>query len=97
MLEVLGNLESTGMVPRERKEKPRKGSVRNFLEAKDFSSIVLRPSPVDSDKTIPDEFEKFEDSGNLDIPVTDDSYQVYRGIYYYFSLFLMSPNESKSN
>ena len=64
------------MVPRERKEKPRRGSVRNFLEPQDFSSIELRPSPVDSDETIRDEFEKSEDSGDLDIPVTEDSYQV---------------------
>ena len=64
------------MVPRERKEKPRRGSVRNFLEPQDFSSIELRPSPIDSDETIPDEYENSEDEGDLDIPVTDDSYQV---------------------
>ena len=52
ILEVLGNLESTGMVPRERKERPRPGSVRNFLEPQDFSAIELRASPVDSDETI---------------------------------------------
>ena len=64
------------MVPRERKERPRQGSVRNFLEPQDFSSIELRPSPVDSDKTIRDEFENTEDRGDLNIPVTEDSYQV---------------------
>ena len=64
------------MVPRERKERPRQGSVRNFLEPQDFSSIELRPSPVDSDQTIRDEFENTEDSGDLNIPVTEDSYQV---------------------
>ena len=78
ILEVLGNLESTGMVPRERKERPRQGSVRNFLEPQDFSAIELRASPVDSDETIRDEFENSEDSGDLDIPVTEDSYQVIR-------------------
>ena len=66
------------MVPRERKERPRQGSVRNFLEPQDFSSIELRASPVDSDQTIRDEFENSEDSSDLDIPVTEDSYQVIR-------------------
>ena len=66
------------MVPRERKERPRQGSVRNFLEPQDFSFIELRASPVDSDQTIRDEFENSEDSSDLDIPVTEDSYQVIR-------------------
>lgn len=69
------------MVPRERKEIPRRGSVRNFLEPQDFSSIELRPSPVDSDETIRDEFENSEDGGDLDIPVTEDSYQVSEDEY----------------
>ena len=53
----------------------------DFLEPQDFSSIELRPSPVDSDETIRDEFENSEDGGDLDIPVTEDSYQVSKDEY----------------
>ena len=45
---MLGNLESTGMVPRPGREKARLGSVRNFVEPEDISPLRLRPSPVDT-------------------------------------------------
>ena len=76
--EVLGNLESTGMVPRDKKEKTRLGSVRNFIEPGDRSAIQLRPSPIDDsandDNYVDDTTDDNED--DLDIPVTEDSYQI---------------------
>ena len=76
-LEVLGNLESTGMVPRGRTERPQLGTVRNFVEAEDFSPLLLRASPVPSniadtlDNNVDNRQEEEED-----FPVTDDNYQV---------------------
>jgi len=86
-MEVLGNLESTGMVPRGGKEKPKLGSVRNFVETEDFSPLLLRASPVSqetADNNIEDSQEtadnNIEDSQQedqrVDFPVTDDNYQI---------------------
>jgi len=82
-LEVLGNLESTGMVPRLKKEKTKLGSVRNFMEPDDFSAILLRPSPLDfqvgNNVDTSDDLTDYSDDDNDDnddIPVTEDSYQI---------------------
>ena len=78
-LEVLGNLESTGMVPRGRTEKPRLGAVRNFVESEDFSPLLLRASPVSSNiADTPDNNSdnREEEEEEEDFPVTDDNYQV---------------------
>ena len=73
---MLGNLESTGMVPRPGREKARLGSVRNFVEPEDISPLRLRPSPVDT-AAAGTQYEDTEDGeGDLDIPVSEDSYQV---------------------
>ena len=81
--EVLGNLESTGMVPRLKKEKTKLGSVRNFMEPDDFSAILLRPSPLDfqvgNNVDTSDDLTDYSDDDNDDnddIPVTEDSYQI---------------------
>ena len=81
-LEVLGNLESTGMVPRGRKEKPRPGAVRNFVETEDFSPLLLRASPANSSiaDTLGNNFDnrqqEEEEEEEEDFPVTEDNYQV---------------------
>ena len=75
-MEVLGSLESTGMVPRGRNEKPKLGSVSNFVETEDFSPLLLRASP-ESVRTLENDIGSGndEDRGE-DFPVTDDNYQV---------------------
>ena len=79
-LEVLGNLESTGMVPRGRTEQPRPGSVRNFVETEDFSPLLLRASPASptnsniAENNIGGREEEEEEEE--DFPVTEDNYQV---------------------
>ena len=74
--EVLGNLESTGMVPRPGREKARLGSVRNFVEPGDISPLRLRPSPVDTAAAGTQYGDTEDGEGDLDIPVSEDSYRV---------------------
>ena len=66
------------MVPRAQKEKARLGSVRNFIEPGDRSPIQLRPSPID-DSVNDDNYvdvTTVDNEDDLDIPVTEDSYQI---------------------
>ena len=75
-MEVLGNLESTGMVPRGRKENQSPGSVRNFVESEDFSPILLSASPASLDTVGNSIEDSQQEDGGQDFPVTDDNYQV---------------------
>ena len=76
-LEVLGRLESTGMIPRGQRGQERPGSVRNFIEQSDWSQIQLRPSPVDSqpDQTDDDETQSTDDEDDK-TSVVEDTYLV---------------------
>ena len=75
-MEVLGNLESTGMVPRGRNEEPRLGSVSNFVEVEDFSPLLLRASPVGLDPVDNNIEDRSGQEPGQDFPVTDDNYQI---------------------
>ena len=81
-LEVLGNLESTGMVPRGRTERPRPGAVRNFVETEDFSPLLLRASPANYstadtlDSNIDNRQQEQHEEQEEDFPVSEDNYQV---------------------
>ena len=74
-LEVLGKLESTGMVPRGKRTQQRPGSVRNFIEDRDWTEIQLRYSPADTQDNSNDivgETDSEEDTTS----VVDDTYLV---------------------
>ena len=65
------------MVPRHNKEPNKLGSVRNFLEPDDFSTILLRESQTDDDNNFVSEpSENIANEDDLDIPVTEDNFQV---------------------
>jgi len=79
-LEVVGNLESTGMVPRShsRDNQGTSGGVANFMSNEDFNEIQLQPSPVGVDVQpiieivdIPE-----EENDEEPIPVAEDNFQI---------------------
>jgi len=90
-LEVVGNLESTGMVPRSKSSSSNQNGQRqvsNFIELDDFAEIQLRPSPTSiidnsrtesnplSDNNIGSTQATIEDDDDEDLPVTEDNFQI---------------------
>jgi len=90
-LEVVGNLESTGMVPRSKTSYSNQNGQRqvsNFIEIDDFAEIQLRPSPTsiiensDSDNNSPSDNNieptqaSEEEDKDEDLPVTEDNFQI---------------------
>jgi len=90
-LEVVGNLESTGMVPRSKSSSSNQNGQRqvsNFIELDDFAEIQLRPSPTSiidnaytdnnslNDNNIGTTQETIEEDTDEDLPVTEDNFQI---------------------
>jgi len=90
-LEVIGNLESTGMVPRGQSSNSNQNGQRqvsNFIEIDDFAEIQLRPSPTTiidnsntnptppSDNSIESTQASIEEDREEDLPVTEDNFKI---------------------
>eukprot|EP00092_Neocalanus_flemingeri_P014585 GFUD01015735.1.p1 GENE.GFUD01015735.1~~GFUD01015735.1.p1 ORF type:complete len:1457 (+),score=298.41 GFUD01015735.1:266-4636(+) len=90
-LEVVGNLESTGMVPRSKSSSSNQNAQRqvsNFIEIDDFAEIQLRPSPTtiidnsntDSNSPRDDDIGATqateEEDQDEELPVTEDNFKI---------------------
>jgi hypothetical protein len=90
-LEVVGNLESTGMIPRSKASLSNQNGQRqvsNFIELDDFAEIQLRPSPTSiidnaytdsnslNDNNIATTQETIEEDADEELPVTEDNFQI---------------------
>eukprot|EP00092_Neocalanus_flemingeri_P039546 GFUD01043060.1.p1 GENE.GFUD01043060.1~~GFUD01043060.1.p1 ORF type:complete len:1063 (-),score=221.30 GFUD01043060.1:462-3650(-) len=90
-LEVVGNLESTGMVPRSKSSSSNQNAQRqvsNFIEIDDFAEIQLRPSPTtiidnsntDSNSPRDDNIGATqateEEDQDEELPVTEDNFKI---------------------
>ena len=88
---MVGNLESTGMVPRSKSSLGNQNGQRqvsNFIELDDFAEIQLRPSPTsiidnaNTESNSPDDNNigttqtTIEEDSDEDLPVTEDNFQV---------------------